>query len=169
VPKADVRDVVVGSTGAHDMAKEYDPEFSETVNALEVLSHLYQKGVFKKERVEEIVRSLMAEMTEEQLDVYVEYQRERERQAVGRAEDLKKALSQLEAERDRRRNVMTNEQLRAEMKVLVDVEGVLKPAKVIGPTTLRKGDKITITGWVVHIEPSGLPHTTTADKIHPRT
>ena len=28
---------------------------------------------------------------------------------------------------------MTNEQLRAEMKVLVDVEGVLKPAKVIGP------------------------------------
>ena len=59
------------------MAKEYDPEFSETVNAQEVLSHLYQKGVFKKERVEEIVRSLMAEMSEEQLDVYVEYQRER--------------------------------------------------------------------------------------------
>jgi hypothetical protein len=91
------------------------------------------------------------------------------RATLNRAEDLKKALSQLEAERDRRRKVMTNEQLRAEMKVLVYVEGVLKPAKVIGPTTLREGDKVTITGWVVHIEPSGLPHTTTADKIHPRT
>jgi len=64
---------------------------------------------------------------------------------------------------------MTNEQLKPEMKVLVDVEGVLKPAKVIGPTTLREGDKVTITGWVVHIEPTGLPYTTTADKIHART
>lgn len=64
---------------------------------------------------------------------------------------------------------MTDGELRAEMKVLVDVEGVLKPAKVIGATTLREGNRVKITGWVVHIEPSGLPHTTTADKIHPRT
>src|SRR5258708_40234400 len=63
---------------------------------------------------------------------------------------------------------MTNEELKPEMKVLVDVEGVLKPAKVIGPTRLREGPRVTITGWVVHIEPSALPHTTTADKIHPR-
>ena len=122
-----------------------------------------------KAEVRDVVVGCALAHGEEQLDVNVEYRREWERQAVGRAEDLKKALSQLEAERDRRRNVMTNEQLRAEMKVLVDFEGVLKPAKVIGPTTLRKGDKVTVTGWVVHIEPSGLPHTTTADKIHPRT
>jgi hypothetical protein len=64
---------------------------------------------------------------------------------------------------------MTNEEMKPEMKVMVDVEGVLKPAKVIGPTTLRVGDKVTITGWVVHIEPLALPHSTTADKIHPRT
>lgn len=64
---------------------------------------------------------------------------------------------------------MTNEEMKPEMKVIVDVEGVLKPAKVIGPTTLRVGDKVTITGWVVHIEPSALPYSTTADKIHPRT
>ncbi len=64
---------------------------------------------------------------------------------------------------------MTNEELKAEMKVLVDVEGVLKAAKVIDATTLKVGNQVTITGWVVHIEPSGLPHTTTADKIHPRT
>jgi hypothetical protein len=67
------------------------------------------------------------------------------------------------------RKGMTNEQLRAEMKVLVDVDGVLKPAKVIDATTLQKGGVVTITGWVVHIEPTGLPHTTTADKIYPRT
>jgi len=47
------------------MSKEYDRNFSETVNALEALSHLYQRGVFKKERVEEMVRSLMAQMTDE--------------------------------------------------------------------------------------------------------
>jgi hypothetical protein len=64
---------------------------------------------------------------------------------------------------------MTNKELKAEMKVLVDVDGVLKPAKVIDATTLRKGRTVTITGWVVHIEPTGLPYTTTADKIHPRT
>jgi hypothetical protein len=64
---------------------------------------------------------------------------------------------------------MTNEELSAEMKVLVEVEGVLKPAKVIDATTLRKGRTVTITGWVVHIEPTGLPYTTTAEKIHPRT
>lgn len=61
------------------MAKKYDRNFSETVNALEALSHLYQEGVFKKGRVEEMVRSLMAEMTDEQLDAYLEYQKERER------------------------------------------------------------------------------------------
>jgi len=68
----------------------------------------------------------------------------------------------------RGRAFMTNEELKAEMKVLVDVEGVLKPAKVIDARTLKVGNQVTITGWVVHIEPSGLPHSTTADKIHPR-
>jgi hypothetical protein len=63
---------------------------------------------------------------------------------------------------------MTNEQIKPEMKVLVDVEGVLKPAKVIDATRLHKGGGVTITGWLVHIEPTGLPYTTTADKIHPR-
>jgi hypothetical protein len=85
------------------MAKEYDRNFSETVNALEALSHLYQKGVFKKERVEEMVRSLMAEMTDEQLDAYVEYQKGRERQAADQAEELKNVLGDLEAERNRRK------------------------------------------------------------------
>jgi hypothetical protein len=64
---------------------------------------------------------------------------------------------------------MTNEQLKAEMKVLVEVDGVLKLAKVIDATTLQEGSKVTITGWLVHIEPTGLPYKTTADKIHPRT
>ena len=36
---------------------------------------------------------------------------------------------------------MTNEELKAEMKVLVDVEGVLKPAKVIDARTLKVGNQ----------------------------
>jgi hypothetical protein len=64
---------------------------------------------------------------------------------------------------------MANEEIKPEMKVMVDVEGVQKPAKVIGPPTLRVSDKVTITGWVVHIEPSALPYSTTPDKIHPGT
>ena len=36
---------------------------------------------------------------------------------------------------------MTNEELKAELKVLVDVEGVLKPAKVIDARTLKVGNQ----------------------------
>ena len=85
------------------MTKEYDRNFSETVNALEALSHLYQKGSVKKRGVEEMGGSLMAEMTDEQLDGCVEYQKEQERQAADQAEELKKVLGDLEAVRNRRK------------------------------------------------------------------
>jgi hypothetical protein len=64
-----------------------------------------------------------------------------------------------------------NEELRPEMRVLVDYNGSLKRAKVIGPVALRNagtGDVIEISGCVVAIEPSNLHATVTADKIHPR-
>ncbi len=67
---------------------------------------------------------------------------------------------------------MQNEDLKPEMKVLVDHGGSLKPAKVIGPvkvTNAGTGELIEIGGWVVAIEPSNLHATVTADKIHPRS
>jgi hypothetical protein len=63
-------------------------------------------------------------------------------------------------------------ELKPEMKVLVDYDGLLKRAKVIGPVTLTNagtGELIEISGWVVAIEPSNLHATVTADKIHPRS
>jgi len=65
---------------------------------------------------------------------------------------------------------MQNEELKPGMKVLVDHDGLLKPAKVIGPvkvTNAGTGELIEISGWVVAIEPSNLHATLTADKIHP--
>lgn len=67
---------------------------------------------------------------------------------------------------------MRNEELEPEMKVLVDHDGALKPAKVIGPVTVTNagtGEKIEISGWVVAIDPSNLHATVTAEKIHPRS
>lgn len=66
---------------------------------------------------------------------------------------------------------MQDEELKLEMKVLVDHDGLLKLAKVIGPVTVTNtgtGELIEISGWVVAIEPSNLHATVTADKIHPR-
>jgi hypothetical protein len=66
---------------------------------------------------------------------------------------------------------MQNEELKPEMKVLVDHDGSLKLAKVIGSvkiTNVGTGELIEISGWVVAIEPSNLHATLTADKIHPR-
>lgn len=65
---------------------------------------------------------------------------------------------------------MQNEELKPEMKVLVDYDGLLKRAKVIGPVTVTNagtGELLEISGWVVAIEPSNLHATVTADKIHP--
>lgn len=63
---------------------------------------------------------------------------------------------------------MQNEELKPEMKVLVERNGSLIPAKVIGPTTLTVGSRTEITGWVVALERDNLHLTVTADKIHPR-
>lgn len=66
---------------------------------------------------------------------------------------------------------MQNEELKPEMKVLVDYDGLLKRAKVVGPVTVTNagtGELLEISGWVVAIEPSNLHATVTADKIHPR-
>jgi hypothetical protein len=66
---------------------------------------------------------------------------------------------------------MKNEELRPEMRVLVDYNGSLKRAKVIGPVALTNAgtvELIEISGWVVAIEPSNLHATVTADKIHAR-
>jgi hypothetical protein len=65
---------------------------------------------------------------------------------------------------------MHNEELKPEMKVLVDYDGSLKRAKLIGPVMLTNagtGELIEISGWVVAIEPSNLHATVTTDKIHP--
>lgn len=67
---------------------------------------------------------------------------------------------------------MQNEELKPEMKVLVDYGGSLKSAKVIGPVehkNVSTGELIEIVGWKVAIEPSGLGVTVTADQISPRT
>jgi hypothetical protein len=64
-----------------------------------------------------------------------------------------------------------NEELKPEMKVLVDYDGLLKRAKVVGPVTVTNagtGELLEISGWAVAIEPSNLHATVTADKIHPR-
>jgi hypothetical protein len=66
---------------------------------------------------------------------------------------------------------MQNEELKPEMKVVVDYDGSLKLAKIIGPVEFKNagtGELIEIRGWVVAIEPSNLHVTVTADKIHPR-
>jgi hypothetical protein len=56
-----------------------------------------------------------------------------------------------------------------EMLVLVDKDGSLQPAKVIGPTLLlTPGQLPRITGWKLHVGPSALDYSTTADKIYPR-
>lgn len=57
------------------------------------------------------------------------------------------------------------------MKVVVDYDGSLKLAKVIGQVEFKNagtGELIEIRGWVVAIEPSNLHVTVTAGKIHPR-
>jgi hypothetical protein len=67
---------------------------------------------------------------------------------------------------------MQNEELKPEMKVLVDYGGSLKSAKVIGPVKYKNvstGELIEIVGWKVAIEPSGLGVTVTVDQISPRT
>lgn len=63
---------------------------------------------------------------------------------------------------------MQNEELKREMKVLVEHEGSLKPAKVVGPTELKVGNRTEITGWVVALELNNLHLRVTADKIQPR-
>jgi len=64
---------------------------------------------------------------------------------------------------------MKDEELKEEMQVLVDFDGVLKQAKVIGPAEERKGNQTKIIGWKLHVGPSALEHTTTADKIYAKT
>jgi hypothetical protein len=67
---------------------------------------------------------------------------------------------------------MRNDELKSEMKVRVDHDGALKPAKVIGPvrvTNAGTGKLIEISGWVVAIDASNLHVTVTAEKIHPRS
>jgi len=64
---------------------------------------------------------------------------------------------------------MRHEELKAEMRVLVDFDGVSQPAKVIGPVVERKGNQTKIIGWKLHVGPSALEYTTTANKIYPET
>jgi hypothetical protein len=64
---------------------------------------------------------------------------------------------------------MTDDEIKPEMKILVEYEGTLRPAKVIGARREKTGNGPSkIIGWTVHIEPTGLPYSTTADKIHSR-
>lgn len=63
---------------------------------------------------------------------------------------------------------MKNEELKKEMRVLVEFEGSLKPAKIIGPVEERTGNKVKIIGWKLHVGPSALDYQTTADRIHPK-
>jgi len=100
--------VVVGLSTGSNMTKEYDSRFTKTVNHLETLGYLYQKGLLKRERVEQLVRSLTEEMTDEQLDAYAEYEKERERQASEHVDELKKKLGELDAEKERRKRASTD-------------------------------------------------------------
>jgi hypothetical protein len=64
---------------------------------------------------------------------------------------------------------MLDSELKEGMQVLVDKDGSLQAAKIIGPTLLlTPGRPPKITGWKVHVGPSALDYSTTADKIHPR-
>jgi hypothetical protein len=68
-----------------------------------------------------------------------------------------------------RKEPMLDSELKEEMLVLVDKDGSLQPAKVIGPTKLlTPGPPPKITGWKLHVGPSALDYSTTADKIYPR-
>lgn len=60
---------------------------------------------------------------------------------------------------------MKNEDLSPEMSVIVEFDETLRFGKVIGPTTLKQGSLVQITGWVVALEPDHLHVTVTADKI----
>jgi hypothetical protein len=62
---------------------------------------------------------------------------------------------------------MQNEEVKPEMKVLVDYEGSAKPAKVIGPVERRIGTSVRIIAWVVAMEPNNLHVQVTADKMSP--
>lgn len=64
---------------------------------------------------------------------------------------------------------MKDEELKEEMQVLVDFDGGLKQAKVIGPVEERNGNQIKIIGWKLHVGRSALEHNTTADKIYSKT
>jgi len=85
------------------MAKEWNRKFSELVNALEATKDQYLKGIITKERVKEITDELLSEMNEEELDAFLEYERERERQALESVENLKNEVAEAEAVLARRR------------------------------------------------------------------
>ena len=64
---------------------------------------------------------------------------------------------------------MLDSELHDGMLVLVDKDGSLQPAKIIGSTLLHTlGQPPKITGWKLHVGLSALEFSSTADKIHPR-
>jgi hypothetical protein len=64
---------------------------------------------------------------------------------------------------------MLDFELKEEMLVLVDKDGSLQPAKIIGKMLEHTpGRPPKITGWKLHVGPSALEYSTTADKIYPR-
>ena len=66
---------------------------------------------------------------------------------------------------------MSNEDLRAEMKVRVSYNGSLQPAKVLGPVAVRDGAGkiIEIKAWTLKLDSMGIDIRVTADKIWPAT
>jgi len=63
---------------------------------------------------------------------------------------------------------MENHELKAGMEVSVEHGGKWQDAKVIGSTKLITGRVEKITGWKLHVGPSALDMTFTADKIFPK-
>lgn len=89
------------------MAMTWDEDFSKIVNALNNLESVWSRTKDQGEDTSPIVQrisQLYAQMTDEQLEAYGEYVRERSDQAARDVRRIKESLAEAEAELARRKS-----------------------------------------------------------------
>lgn len=87
------------------MEKEWNDKFTQLVNELKALETLTASGAIGREKAASKVESLIGEMTEEQLQVYMEFAREQEKTAAAEVRRLQKEMIAMEKELARRRKL----------------------------------------------------------------
>ena len=85
------------------MAREWDKKFSELVNSLELLGRVFGEGKLEGEPIQEAAREATKEMSDEQLDAFGEYMRQRLRQSQQDAKSLTDMIIEAKAELARRK------------------------------------------------------------------